>query len=274
MKTNELGFDLEGQTAVITGGYGTLGGSMAEHLAKAGVRVGVLGRRRSPAEEKAEALREHGPEALPLVADVLDERQLQDARDRLLEEWGQIDILINAAGGNVAAARTGDDRSIFDLTHDAFREVVELNLDGTVLPTLTFGEVMADQEQGSIVNISSMAAHRAITEVPGYSPAKAGVENFTKWMAVEAAREFGEGVRVNAIAPGFFIAKQNRDVMLNPDGSYTDRTKTVLQNTPMGRLGDPDELGGVAHWLCSEAASFVTGVVIPVDGGFNAFSGV
>ncbi len=133
---------------------------------------------------------------------------------------------------------------------------------------------MAEQESGSIVNISSMAAHRAITEVPGYSPAKAGVENFTKWMAVEAAREFGEEVRVNAIAPGFFIAKQNRDVMLNPDGSYTDRTKTVLRNTPMGRLGDPNELSGAVHWLCSDAASFVTGVVIPVDGGFNAFSGV
>lgn len=272
--TDELGFDLEGRTAVITGGYGTLGGSMAEHLAKAGVRVGVLGRRRDPAEEKAEALQEHGPETLALVANVLDEEQLQTARDRVLDEWGRLDILINAAGGNVAEARTGDDRSIFDLEMEAFREVVELNLDGTVLPTLTFGEIMAEQQKGSIVNISSMAAHRAITEVPGYSPAKAGVENFTKWMAVEAAREFGEEVRVNAVAPGFFIAKQNRDVMLNPDGSYTERTKTVLQNTPMNRLGNPDELGGVVHWLCSDAASFVTGVVIPVDGGFNAFSGV
>lgn len=271
---HDLGFDLTGRTAVITGGYGTLGGSMAEHLARAGVHIGVLGRRQEPAEEQAEALEKIGPEALPLVADVLDEDALHAARDQVLDEWGRVDILINAAGGNVAEARTGNGRSIFDVPKEAFRKVVELNLDGTVLPTQVFGEVMADQEAGSIVNISSMAAHRAITEVPGYSPAKAGVENFTKWMAVEAAREFGEGIRVNAVAPGFFIAKQNRDVMLNPDGSYTERTKTVLQNTPMDRLGDPDELGGVVHWLCSDAASFVTGVVIPVDGGFNAFSGV
>lgn len=274
MSNDALGFDLGGRTAVITGGYGTLGGSMAEHLAKAGVRVGVLGRREAPAKEKAEALHEHGPDALPLVANVLDEKALHSAKETVLDEWGRLDILINAAGGNVAEARTGNGRSIFDIPRDAFREVVELNLDGTVLPTQVFGEIMAEQGTGSIVNISSMAAHRAITEVPGYSPAKAGVENFTKWMAVEAAREFGEGVRVNAIAPGFFIAKQNRDVMLNPDGSYTERTKTVLQNTPMGRLGSPDELGGAVHWLCSDAASFVTGVVIPVDGGFNAFSGV
>ena len=272
--SDDLGFDLSGRTAVITGGYGTLGGSMAEHLARAGVRVGVLGRRRDPAEEKAEALRDLGPDALPLVADVLNEEQLEAAKETVLDEWGRLDILINAAGGNVAAARTGEDRSIFDVTQEAFREVVELNLDGTVLPTLTFAEIMADQERGSIVNVSSMAAHRAITEVPGYSPAKAGVENFTKWMAVEAAQQFGEGVRVNAVAPGFFIAEQNRDVMLNPDGSYTERTETVIQNTPMGRLGEPDELGGAVHWLCSDAASFVTGVVIPVDGGFNAFSGV
>jgi len=271
---DDLGFDLDGRTAVITGGYGVLGSHMAGHLARAGVRVAVLGRRREPAEEQAEALRQHGPDTLALVADVLDEDQLRAAKEKVLDAWGQLDILINAAGGNVAEARTGEGRSIFDVTRDAFREVVELNLDGTVLPTLVFGEIMAEQGTGSIVNISSMAAHRAITEVPGYSPAKAGVENFTKWMAVEAAREFGEGVRVNAVAPGFFIAKQNRDVMLNPDGSYTERTQTVLRNTPMGRLGDPDELGGVVHWLCSDAASFVTGVVIPVDGGFNAFSGV
>lgn len=268
------GMDSHGRTAVITGGYGTLGGSKAEHLAAAGVRVGVLGQRNESAEKKAEALREIGPDALPLVANVLDKDALESAKETVLEEWGRLDILINAAGGNVADARTGDDRSFFDIPQDAFREVVELNLDGTVLPTQVFGEIMAEQEEGSIVNISSMAAHRAITEVPGYSPAKAGVENFTKWMAVEAAREFGEGVRVNAVAPGFFIAKQNRDVMLNPDGSYTERTQTVLQNTPMGRLGAPSELNGAAHWLCSDAASFVTGVVIPVDGGFNAFSGV
>lgn len=268
------GFDVRGLTAVITGGYGVLGGCMADRLASAGAHVAVLGRREAPAVEKADAINDRGGQALPVVADVLDEKQLRRARAKVLDTWGRIDILINAAGGNVAEARTGEERSIFDVKPEAFRRVVELNLDGTVAPTLVFGEAMAEQGTGSIINISSMAAHRAITEVPGYSAAKAAVENFTKWMAVEAARTFGEGVRVNAVAPGFFIAKQNRDVMLNPDGTYTERTETVLRNTPMGRLGDPEELGGVVHWLASDAASFVTGVVIPVDGGFNAFSGV
>lgn len=271
---DEAPFDLTDQVAIITGGYGVLGGHIAEHLGKSGVRIGVLGRRAEPAEEKAEALREHGVETLPLVADVLDEEALRDAKQRVLDSWDRVDILVNAAGGNVAEARTGDERSVFELSSTALREVVVLNLDGTVLPTLVFGEVMAGRGNGSVINISSMAAHQAITEVPGYSAAKAGVENFTRWMAVEMAREYGEGIRVNALAPGFFIAEQNRDVMLNPDGTYTKRTKTVLQNTPMGRLGDPDELGGAVHWLCSDAASFVTGVVIPVDGGFQAFSGV
>ena len=272
--SNDHFFDVRTKTAVVTGGYGVLGGHMADRLADAGARVAVLGRRAEPAREKAQEIEERGGTALPVAADVMDEEQLHDAKQKVLDAWGRIDILINAAGGNVAEARTGEGRSIFDVTQAAFREVVELNLDGTVTPTLVFGEAMADQGNGSVINISSMAAHRAITEVPGYSASKAGVENFTKWMAVEAAREFGEGVRVNAVAPGFFIAKQNRDVMLNEDGSYTERTETVLRNTPMGRLGDPEELGGVVHWLASDAASFVTGVVIPVDGGFNAFSGV
>lgn len=272
--TNGNGFDVQGKTAVVTGGYGVLGGSMADRLAEAGARIAVLGRRREPAEAKAHAIRERGNEALAVVADVLEEEPLRTARDRVLEAWGRVDVLINAAGGNVTEARTGNGTSIFDVPIRAFREVVKLNLDGTVLPTFVFGEVMADQRQGSIINISSMAAHQAITEVAGYSAAKAAVENFTQWMATEMAREFGEDIRVNAIAPGFFIAKQNEDVMLNPDGSYTERTKTVLRKTPMGRLGAPAELGGVVHWLCSDAASFVTGVVIPVDGGFHAFSGV
>lgn len=271
---SEYGFDLKGRTAIITGGYGVLGGHIADHLADEGVRIGVLGRRRKPAEQKADELRKQGTEALALTADVLSEDELHAARTQVEEAWGRPDILINAAGGNVSAARTGEDRDIFDVTGEAFREVIELNLDGTILPTLVFGAGMAERGAGSVINISSMAAHQAITEVPGYSAAKAGVENFTRWMAVEAAREFGEEVRVNAIAPGFFIAKQNRDVMLNPDGSYTERTETVLRNTPMGRLGDPEELGGTVQWLCSDAASFVTGVVIPVDGGFHAFSGV
>lgn len=266
-------FDLSGRVAVVTGGYGVLGGSMAAGLAAAGVKVAVLGRRRDAAEERAEELRRSGAEAMALVADVLDERQLREARVRVLTAWERVDILINAAGGNVARARS-DDRSVFDVPLDALDEVVSLNLYGTLRPSLVFGEVMAQQRKGSIINISSMAAHQAISGVLGYSAAKAAVDNFTRWMAVEMARKHGGGVRVNAVAPGFFVAHQNRSVLLNPDGSYTDRARKIIDRTPMGRFGTPDELNGAIRWLCSDAASFVTGVVIPIDGGFSAFSGV
>lgn len=266
-------FDLKGQVAVITGGYGVLGGSMADGLAEAGAKVALLGRTREAAEKKAKALRHTGATVMVLVADAVDEDQLKTAREELLRAWGRVDILINAAGGNVARART-DNAPVFDLPLDAFVEVVELNLHGTVFPTLVFGEAMAQQKKGSVVNISSMAAMQAISGVLGYSVAKAAIDNFTKWMAVDLARRHGEGLRVNAIAPGFFIAKQNRDVLLNPDGSYTERARTILDRTPMGRFGDPAELQGTVLWLCSAAASFVTGTVIPVDGGFSAYSGL
>ncbi len=250
-----------------------LGGSIAGALAEAGAKVAILGRSRSAAEKKAEALRRAGANVMTLVADALDEVQLERACKELLAEWSRIDILVNAAGGNVARART-DDMPVFDLPFDAFDEVVRLNLHGTVYPTLVFGEAMARQKKGSIVNISSMAAMQALSGVLGYSVAKAGIDNFTRWMAVDLARRFGEGMRVNAIAPGFFITKQNRDVLLNADGSFTDRANTIVTKTPMGRFGDPSELNGTVVWLCSDAASFVTGAVIPVDGGFSAFSGL
>ena len=266
-------FDLSGKVAVVTGGYGVLGGAMADGLAAAGVRVAVLGRRREPAEGKAEEIRRGGGEAVALVADVLDEAGLAAARDELVRAWGRVDILINAAGGHVARARN-DDRSIFTVPMDAFDEVLRLNLHGAVAPSLAFGEVMGRQRAGSIVNISSMAAIQAISGVLGYSVAKAGIDNFTRWLAVELARKHGDGVRVNAIAPGFFVAEQNRSVLMKPDGSYTDRARTIVARTPMGRFGRPEELVGAVHWLCSDAASFVTGAVIPVDGGFSAFSGV
>ncbi|MGI9174711.1 MAG: SDR family oxidoreductase [Rhodothermales bacterium] len=266
-------FDLTGRVAVVTGGYGVLGGSMADALAEAGAKVALLGRNRDAAEAKAEALRSTGAEAIALVADVLAEDQLRQAREELLHVWGRVDVLINAAGGNVARART-DDGPVFELPFDAFDQVVRLNLHGTVYPTLVFGEAMAQQQKGSVVNISSMAAMQAISGVMGYSVAKAAIDNFTRWMAVDLARRGGEGLRVNAIAPGFFIAEQNRDVLLNPDGSFTERAQTIVAKTPMGRFGDPAELQGPALWLCSDAASFVTGTVIPVDGGFSAFSGL
>ena len=266
-------FDLRGRVAVVTGGYGVLGGAMADGLAAAGARVAIRGRRRAEGERKAEAIRAAGGDAMALVADVLDEGGLRAAHDELLATWGQVDILVNAAGGNTPRSRTNG-HGVFALPMDAFDETVRLNLHGTVAPTLVFGETMAAQRAGSVVNVSSMAVTGAISGVMAYSAAKAGIDNFTRWMAVEMARRHGDGVRVNAIAPGFFVSEQNRAVMLEPDGSYTQRARTILEHTPMGRLGRPEELVGALVWLCSDAASFVTGVVIPVDGGFSAFSGV
>jgi NAD(P)-dependent dehydrogenase (short-subunit alcohol dehydrogenase family) len=266
-------FSLAGRVAVVTGGYGVLGGTMAAGLAAAGARVAILGRRRESAEAKCAELRAAGADAAPLVADVLDETSLRAARDELLGTWGRVDILLNAAGGNVGRART-DDGPPFAMPMDAFDEVVRLNLHGTVAPSLVFGEAMAARGAGSIVNVSSMAAMQAISGVLGYSAAKAAVDNVTKWLAVDLARRCGAGLRVNAIAPGFFVADQNRSVLVNADGSYTERARTIIGRTPMGRFGDPRELVGAVRFLCSDAASFVTGVVIPVDGGFSAFSGV
>lgn len=266
-------FDLTGRVAVVTGGYGVLGGSIARGLARAGARVAVLGRRREQAEAVAAELRHCGSDAIALSADVLDGEQLRTARDELVERWGRVDILINAAGGNVARART-DHVPVFGLPLDAFDEVVRLNLHGTVYPSLVFGEVMGEQSTGVIVNISSMASTQALSGVLGYSVAKAGIDNLTRWMAADLARRCGPGVRVNAVAPGFFITTQNQAVLVKPDGSYSDRARAVIGKTPMGRFGDPEELNGAIQWLCSDAASFVTGAVIPVDGGFSADSGV
>lgn len=266
-------FSLRDKVAVITGGYGVLGGSIGTGLANAGARVAILGRRRELAEKKVQELKAAGADARCLIADALDEQQLASARDELLSSWGRIDILVNAAGGNVARARN-DTKPIFDIPSDAFDEVLRLNLHGTVLPTMCFGEVMSRQKAGVILNISSMAADRAISGTLGYAVAKSGIDGFTRWMAVEMARKFGEGIRVNAIAPGFFVSEQNRNVLVNPDGSFTTRALTIISHTPMGRFGRPEELNAAVQWLCSDSASFVTGVVLPVDGGFSAFSGV
>jgi NAD(P)-dependent dehydrogenase (short-subunit alcohol dehydrogenase family) len=246
---------------------------IASGLAASGVRVAVLGRRRDSAQAKADDIRRAGGDAIALVADVLDEQPLRAARDSLQGTWRDVDILVNAAGGNVARSRN-DDRSIFDVPIDAFDEVLRLNLHGTVLPSLVFGEAMARRGSGCIINISSMASLQALSGVLGYSVAKAGVDNFTRWLAVDLARKHGDGIRVNAIAPGFFVSTQNRAVLIDADGAPTARARAIIAHTPMGRFGDPDELLGPVRWLCSDAASFVTGVVIPVDGGFSAFSGV
>jgi NAD(P)-dependent dehydrogenase (short-subunit alcohol dehydrogenase family) len=267
-------FDIKGKVAIVTGGTGVLGGSMAKGLAKAGVKVGILGRRKENAELIVNEIIKEGGEAIALAADVLDENQLTAARDLILQKWGTINILVNAAGGNMPGATVPPGKTIFDLSIDDYKKVIDLNLMGTVIPTMIFSKVMADKKNGAIVNISSMAAQQAITRVVGYSSSKAAIDNFTKWMSVEMATKYGEGIRVNAIAPGFFIGEQNRKLLTNEDGSLTDRGKTIISKTPMKRFGASDELNGTLIWLCSDASKFITGIVVPVDGGFSAFSGV
>ena len=267
-------FDLSNRVAIVTGGYGVLGGSIATGLAIAGASIAILGRDEQKAQEKANTLREEtGASALALVANVQQQDQLNQARDKVLNHFGRIDILINAAGGNVARART-DGVPVFSMPFDAFDEVVRLNLHGSVYPSLVFGEAMASRKKGSIINISSMAAFQSISGVAGYAAAKAAIDNFTRWMAVEVAQRYGDQMRVNAVAPGFFVAKQNKAVLLNDDGTLTARAQTIISQTPMGRFGNPEELQGPVIWLSSDAASFVTGTVIPIDGGFSAFSGL
>ena len=266
-------FGLAGRVAVVTGGYGVLGGVIAAGLARAGAAVAILGRRRAAAEAKVQEIRAGGGDAIALVADVLDQAKVRSARDEVLETRGRVDILVNAAGGNVARARS-DDRPVFDVPLDAFDEVLRLNLHGSLIPSLAFGEAMGRQGSGSIVNVSSMAARRVLSGVLGYSVAKAGIESVTRWLAVELARRYGDGLRVNAVAPGFFVTQQNRAVLLKPDGSHTERARAIISHTPMGRFGKPEEVVGAVQWLCSDAAAFVTGAVIPVDGGFSVASGV
>jgi NAD(P)-dependent dehydrogenase (short-subunit alcohol dehydrogenase family) len=267
-------FSLEGQVAIVSGGTGVLGGAMARGLARAGARVGVLGRRREQADAAVAAIRAAGGEAMALTADVLERAQLEAARDAVIERWGQLDILVNAAGGNMPAATLTPGRSFFDLPVEGMEPVIALNLHGTLLPSQVFGETLARAGRGCIVNISSMAAQRAMTRVVGYGVAKAAVENATRWLAVELARAFGGRLRVNAIAPGFFVGEQNRALLLNDDGSLTPRGQTIIDHTPAGRFGEPQELLSTLVWLCGPGASFVNGVVVPVDGGFSAFSGV
>lgn len=272
--SSDCNFSLHGRLAIVTGGYGVLGGMIASGLAAAGARVVIVGRRPDAAAAKVAEIEAVGGKAQAVIADVLDPDSIRAAADGLTKRGeADVDILINAAGGNIARARS-DNRSVFEIPMDAFDEVLRLNLHGTVAPTMVFGEMMAARGKGSIVNISSMAAMQALSGVLGYSVAKAGIDNFTRWMAVDLARRHGDGIRVNAIAPGFFLSEQNRAVLIDPDGSPTQRARKIVERTPMGRFGRPEELMGAVQWLCSDAASFVTGVVIPVDGGFSAFSGV
>jgi NAD(P)-dependent dehydrogenase (short-subunit alcohol dehydrogenase family) len=267
-------YSLEGQVAIVTGGTGVLGGAMARALAMAGARVGVLGRNRDKAERVASELEALGGEALALPADVLDRGALESARDLVVSRWRSITTLVNAAGGNISTATIPQGGDVFGMSPAAFQQVVDLNLTGTLLPSLVFGRAMIEAGSGSIVNISSMASARALTRNAGYGAAKSAVDNLTRWLAVELGTRYGGKIRVNAIAPGFFVGEQNRSLLVAPDGNPTARGRAIIAHTPFGRFGEADDLTGALVWLCSPSARFVTGIVVPVDGGFSAFGGV
>ena len=271
-------FGLEDRVALVTGASGSIGEALARGLAASGAKVGLVGRRAQPLEDLASSIQLDGGTAIALPADVLDRAALEAVRHQVSIQLGRLDILVNGAGGNVPEATLPDGGSVFELPESAFGRVVDLNLIGTVLPTQVFGAAMAQREpheaSGSIVNISSMAAERAVTRVAGYSAAKAAVNGFTRWLAAATAQAYGDRLRVNAIAPGFFLAAQNRELLLTSEGQPTARGRAVIAHTPAGRLGDPSELVSTLIWLCGPGARFVTGAVVPVDGGFGAFSGV
>jgi len=267
-------FDIKNKVAVLSGGAGVLAGAMAKGLLDAGAKVILLDINEEKLKIRVNELKTAGVSVSGIKCNVLDQENIQQVNDIIVKDFGRIDILINAAGGNMPGATVGLEKTVFDLNFLDFKKVTDLNLNGTVLPTLVFGKTMTEQKSGSIINISSMAVSRAITRVVGYSAAKAAIDNFTRWMAVELASKFGSGIRVNAIAPGFLLTEQNRTLLTNQDGSLTDRGNTIINITPFKRFGEPEELVGTIIWLSSDASRFVTGTVVPIDGGFSAFSGV
>ncbi len=267
-------FSLKDKVIIVTGGTGVLGEAFVKGIVDAGGIAGILGRNEKVATERANAINASGGRAIALVADVLNEEQLIAARDKIMQAYGRIDGLVNGAGGNMPGGVIQPDQDLFTMNMDGMRQVMELNLWGTLMPTQVFGKVMADGGKGSIINISSMAAQQAVTKVLGYSMAKAAIDNYTKWFALEAANRYGDRIRMNAIAPGFFLTEQNRILLTQPDGSYTERGNLVMANTPYKRFGKPEELVGALVWLLSDASAFVSGTVVYVDGGFSMFSGV
>ncbi|MBW7889985.1 MAG: SDR family oxidoreductase [Chitinophagaceae bacterium] len=268
-------FSLKGKVVVVTGGTGVLGGAFVNGIAGAGGAVGILGRNAEVAKQRAERIIRQGGQAIPLVADVMDEQQLTNARDAVLEKFGKIDGLINAAGGIMPEGVLRPDQNLFDMNLAGMKRVMEVNLWGTILPTQIFGEAMARTvEYGSIINISSMNSKRAVTRVLGYNMGKAAVDCYNAWFAVELANRYGDKIRMNAVAPGFFLTEQNKNLLTTSDGGYTERGAAIIRQTPYKRFGHPDELKGAIVWLLSDESRFVTGAMICVDGGFSVFSGV
>jgi NAD(P)-dependent dehydrogenase (short-subunit alcohol dehydrogenase family) len=272
-KTNKS-FSLDGRVVVVTGGTGVLGKSFVEGIAEAGGTVGILGRNRKIAEERASRINLNGGKAIALCADVTNKNDLNNAKKIMLDTYGKIDGLVNAAGGNMPEAVIEYDQDIFNINLNGLKKVMDLNLWGTILPTQIFGDAIARCGRGSIVNISSASAKRVISKVLGYSMAKSAVESFTKWFAVELSRRYGDAIRINAIVPGFFLTEQNKNLLQGTNGSMTARGNVILQHTPFKRFGEPDELKGALVWLLSDASKFVTGATINVDGGFNVDSSV
>jgi NAD(P)-dependent dehydrogenase (short-subunit alcohol dehydrogenase family) len=268
-------FDLNGMTAVVTGGAGVLCSSICQGLAKEGVKIAILDINPQSAGALADEIDQAGGDALAIPCDVRDRDGLNSAAQQVVDKLGSVEILINGAGGNNPNATTNLDQQFFDLPEDAIRWVLDLNLLGTIFASQVFGRLMAEQKMGSILNISSMNSLRPLTRIPVYSAAKAAVSNFTQWLAVHMALEYSPAIRVNAIAPGFFLTGQNRFLVMQKDGDgLTERGQTIIDHTPVKRFGVPEDLMGTIIWLLSPASSFVTGVVVPIDGGFSAFSGV
>lgn len=265
-------FDIKDRVVVITGGTGVLGSCIARHLASEGAKVVILGRRADEGQAIVTDIKAAGGEAMFLTTDVLDTDVLQQNCSDIINAYGRIDALLNAAGGNMPGATIAPTGTFFDLDISQFERVLNVNLAGTVLPTQIFLRPMVEAGRGAIVNFSSMAAFRPLTRVLGYAAAKAGISNFTAFLATEVAKKFTPGIRVNAIAPGFFLTNQNRALLTNPDGSLTERGADVIRQTPFGRFGSPEELCGTIQYLISDASAFVTGTVAIVDGGFNAFA--
>lgn len=265
-------FNIKDYVVVITGGTGVLGRAIAKYLVLEGAKVAIMGRKEDVGHAIVDDICKAGGEASFYKTDVMDQTVVEQNCQDILDRYGRIDTLLNAAGGNQPGATITPDQTFFDLDAAQFQKVLNLNLTGTVIPTQVFLKPMVEAGKGSIINFSSMAAFRPMTRVCGYAAAKAGISNFTAYMATECAKKFGEGIRVNAIAPGFFITEQNRSLLTNPDGSYTQRGQDVIRQTPFGRMGDPEELCGTIHYLMSDAAKFVTGTVAVVDGGFNCFA--
>ena len=268
-------FSLQGKVAVVTGGGGVLCAAICPGLANAGAKVAVLDLMEPAAQRVAQELTTSGGEAMAAKADVLSKESMEAARDAVLARFGRVDILINGAGGNKPQATTSPTLSFFDLPQDAIQWVFNLNFVGTLVPCQVFGKLMAAQGSGDILNISSMNAFRPLTRIPAYSAAKAAVSNFTQWLAVHLSQEYSTRIRVNAIATGFFLTDQNRFLLTDKDsGDLTARGNTIIGHTPMARFGDAEDLVGAVLWLLSPSAGFVHGVVVPIDGGFSAFSGV